>query len=273
MGVNDPEFTDSNSSKELLQDRSKYFHGIGFDLPRIGKILKLGILTEKEALAQGANVVRNTQGFNLNDTVSVAESPSINNTHAHGAFGLYIKSGISFVIDRQNLHMFGIPSSITSDDLNVARPSSRICGEQYIAGSVPTDNIVGVMVPEEMLNKKVTELSLGLKNIGWGQINDKCTKMVAELEKECGYTADISELYELIKRREAIRQQKFGLERDKQEEQVILDMEKYVTGFMEKAYAKKMGKEDVTLRDILEHYLPSTMKVYDTSGSPIQLNK
>jgi len=272
MEVNDQEVISANPKQELLQDKSKYFHGIGFDLPRIPKILKIGILNEKDALAQNANIQRNTRGFNLDDTISVAESPSINNTYDHGAFGLYIKSGISFVIDKQKLHIFGIPSNITSDDLNVARPSSRIRGEQFIEGSVPRDNIVGVMVPKEMLDIKIAELPLGLRNIGWGQINDKCKSLIAEVEKECAYSEDTSKLEEFVQKRELVQQLKGdSLVKGKQEEQIFLEMERVVTGFMERAYAKKLGKEDVRLKDVLEYYLPPAMKVYNTSGASIQL--
>jgi len=49
---------------KILFDRSKYFHGIGFDFLRLKSILEKGILSEQAAQQENINFKRNYGGYN-----------------------------------------------------------------------------------------------------------------------------------------------------------------------------------------------------------------
>lgn len=288
---------------EVLKDPSNLFHGIGFDVFKLIGILNNGILSENAAKEKNLDLARNYDGYNLNDTVSVAESPS--KLQAHGAFNVYIKSGISFII--KNIPVDGIgafkpphddshenyyekdPFIVAFNKLNKTNIStlrlmkmnsyhsvnSRNSGfedEVYIKHKVPIENISGIMIPEESLDRWISELPLELSTIGAGFIQNRCQKLFTDLEQETGYKADQTQFKELIEMRSKINNTEIDFpEKDKIEKKIFNTMDKIVQENIEKGFALKMGKEQVTLRDILKKYLPEGMKLYNSDGKPMAL--
>lgn len=173
---------------EILFDRSKYFHGIGFDFLRLKSIMEKGILSEQSAQQENIDFRKNYGGYNLGDSVSVAESPAINNSFTFGCFGNYIKDGISFIIS--NEHSFKAPKGSARD--------SGYPDEAFIRSKVKKENITGVMIPEDLLNSPLSELPIGLAKMGYAYIDERCRQIVSGLESETGYHADTGQLEELI---------------------------------------------------------------------------
>ncbi|GEM_PF-6237042 len=249
---------------EVLLDKSKLFHGVGFDTIRFKSILEHGILSENAASQRGMNHTRNYGGYNLSDAVSVVESPSIHNTFTFGAFRIYIKDGISFVIDGVN-------------GFKARQGSSRDSGfvdEAYVSHEVPRSNISGVMVPEDALSKPVSELPIGLSHMGYGFVDNRSRRILADLEHELGYKADATALEEIIQQKEALENSDMDyLEKDKGRKELFNAMETNLQSHIGQAYSHHMGKETVTLRDVMTKYLPDGMQIYNSDGFPIDVQQ
>lgn len=270
---------------EVLQDKTKIFHGVGFDTLRFASILEHGLLSERAAQARGHQITRNYGGYNLDDTVSMTASPSAHGTYDHGAFRSYVKEGIGLVVNSRGLDTFAAPPMQESGKFGMMEPMSfrssraslRASGypdEVYAAHEVPPQNIVGVMVPEEKLETPVADLPLGLSKMGYDYIDERCTKMVADIEQRLGYKADTSELEELMRRKWEMETSQIGYaEKDKARKDIFAAMDKFLGSYIGQAYAHDMGKLDVTLDDVLQKYVPEGMQVYNSDGLPIELQR
>jgi len=247
---------------EILYDKSLVFHGVGFDLIRLHNILEKGILSEQAAQTKGVELTRNYGGYNLGDSVSVAESPAINDSFTFECFGNYIKGGISFVIAGE--HAYKAPKGSSRD--------SGYPDEAFVRHEVKRENITGVMVPADLLDTPLADLPLGLAKMGYAYIDNRCRKIISDLETETGYHADATELEELIKKKEEIENQELGyLEKDKQRKDIFTQMEKVISQHVGQAFSQKLGTDHPTLKDALRLYLPESMKVYNSDGFGISL--
>lgn len=227
-------------------------------------ILEKGILSEKEAQKENINFRRNYDGYNLDDSVSVAESPAINNSFTFGCFGNYIKGGISFVIS--NEHSFKAPKGSARD--------SGYPDEVFIRSKVKRENITGVMVPDDLLDSQLSELPLGLAKMGYAYIDERCRQIVSDLESETGYHADTTHLEELIKQKQELELEQRDIDylaKDNDRKAIFEKMEHEMGKIIGLAFAFKLGKENLTLRDVLKVYLPESMKIYNSDGFEILL--
>jgi hypothetical protein len=260
-------FPSQNSEKEpkygeILYDRSKSFHGIGFDFLRMKSILEKGILSEQAAQQEGVSFKRNYGGYNLGDSVSVAESPAINNSFTFGCFGNYIKNGISFVI--ANEHPYKAPKGSSRD--------SGYLDEAFIHERVKRENISGVMIPKDLLDTSLAGLPLGLAKMGYAYVDERCRQIISGIETETGYHADTSRLEELIAKRRELEEKELDYSsKDEQRKAIFDQMEKLMGQLINNAFSQKTGKENPTLRDVLKLYLPESMKIYNSDGFEISL--
>ena len=131
----------------ILEDFNIAFHGISFDYFKMLSILQTGILSYDAALDGGIVINRNYGGYNGDSQVSLSESPSIHGTYNYGAFNVFVKKGISFVIDIGNLYC--IPDT-----------KSGIPGEIYVNYIVPRENIIGIMLPKDLLYTSIDKLNI-----------------------------------------------------------------------------------------------------------------
>ena len=249
---------------EILEDRSKIFHGIGFDLIRLKKILDNGILSEKAAVDRGVDITRNYGGYNLNDSISVGESPVIHGTHTFGAFKNYIANGISFVID-------GVPA------YKAKKGSERDSGyidEAYVSHSISREKIVGIMVPEEILDLPLSKIPVGLAKMGYSYIDNRCRKIIQDLAQECNFADDVSELEDIMRQKAELEESNLEyLEKDGQRRKIFTQMEEFMQGYISKAYSKKLNIPNPTLRNTLFHQIPQEMSLYNSDGFPITIEK
>lgn len=247
---------------EILFDRSKSFHGIGFDFLRLKSILEKGILSELEARQENVNFTRNYGAQNFGYSVFVAESPVINGSFTFGCFGTYIRGGISFVIS--NEHSFKAPKGSARDH---GYPD-----EAFISGRVKRENITGVMIPEDMLNSRLSELPIGLAKMGGDYVDERCRKIVSGLEAETGYHVDTSHLEELMRQKQELEQGDMDyLATDKKRKALLEQMEREMGNIVGLAFAQKLAKKNVTLKDVLDIYLPKSLKTYNSDGFEISL--
>ncbi len=247
---------------EILYDKKLVFHGIGFDIPKLRSILENGILSEQAAQSKGVKLTRNYGGYNLENSVSVAESPSINNSFTFGCFGNYIKNGISFVISEKSAY-------------KVNKGSSQYSGypdEAFIGHEVKKENIVGIMVPTNLLSFPLANLPLDLAKIGCAYTDNRFRRIISDLEIETGYHADTTALEELIKKKKTIENKNLDyVEKHKKRNDIVMQIEKIISQSIETAFAQKLGIDHPTLKDALRLYIPKSIRVYDSNGFDIIL--
>lgn len=249
---------------EILRDRQNIFHGIGFDFIKLKGILENGILSEEAAKEKGVSLSRNYGGYNLKNYVSMAESPSINNSFTFGCFGTFVKDGISFVARKENT--FKAATGSTMD--------SGFVDEIFVRNEVKKENIVGVMLPFDQLDTPIKNLPFETTKMGLGFVDDYCKKTLINLENETDYKTEGVDLEKLIEQKSALESQDNVdyLEKSKVRDKIIDDIGKLMSGYVSEAYSKKSGIENPTLKDVLKLYLPPEMKLYNQNGIGISLS-
>jgi len=249
---------------EILKDKSTIFHGIGFDLIRLQKILDNGILSEQAASDKRVEIIKNYGGYNLSDSISVGESPAINNTYTFGVFKNFIANGISFVIE-------GVS---TFKAMKGEERDSGFIDEAFVYHSIPKKNIKGIMIPEKMLDIPLSKIPIGLSKMGHGYIDNRCRKIIKNLEEEYNFKADTSILEKLMAKKAELEESNLDyLELDAKTEKIFEQMDKFMQVYLSKAYSKKFNISNPTLKDILLQIIPKGMNVYNSDGFPIQIDK
>lgn len=239
----------------ILEDKSLRFHGVGHNVFKYISILQHGILTKQDS----DNVElysKNYGGYNQDDMVSMAISPSEFGTYKHGAFGVYILEGIGFVLkDCQ-----GIRASRTSHD-------SGFIDEEFHMGSIPTSNIVGIIINKELSQKQITDLHL-FENMGTGYVDSTCETIIKYLQKNCSIKdINMDEINNIITTKNNLDSQGLDFfDRMKQEKELISKLNTVLVGYIDRHFKQLLGKEEVSIIDIVEHYNKEHLPIYDETG-------
>ena len=128
------------------------------------------------------------------------------------------------------------------------------------------------MVPENLLDSQISELPLGLAKMGYNYVDERCRRIVIGLEAETGYHADTTNLEELIQKKQELEQKDMNfIAKEKEYKTIFEQMEREMGEIIGLAFANKLGKKSVTLRDVLKFYLPKSIKIYNSDGFEISL--
>lgn len=263
----------SSNYGEILLDRSLLFHGIGFDFARLKGILHHGILSEDEARQRGVRFIRNYDGFNLANTVSVAKPPSIHNTFTNQAFNTYISNGISFIIsgmkvEKDTPRRYSALRSI--DDELEETLNVNFDDEAFVKDYIPLENITGIMAPHTALSKPISELPLVLQGTGIRYIDIRCRAMISFLQVECGFIGDTSSLRSFVERMNNLtRYHDVGVMNEVSD--IVSQIDNFMRLYISRAYDKLFQKENATLRDVLRYYVPPGMRFFNSRGIPMDL--
>lgn len=289
-GAGDNSIQEKHPYGEILLDRSKCFHGLGSDFLRMISILENGLLSKDTADHAGVGIARNHKGgYNLTDSISVAESPSINNTFTSECFDLYIRHGISFVIANENPYK---PEEGSERD-------SKFKDEAFISGKVEKENIVGIMVPENLLEQPLGEIKpefvASSESVAapYSNIAERCWQAINRINLETGYNPDTTKLNDLLQQDQQLEKQgeefvgiiKDSIGKDEEFEKahsgfyennskrvsLVKEIEIEIGKIINDAFKQKLEKENPTLRDVLKTYIPSSIKTYNPEGFEINL--
>lgn len=240
---------------DILADPELLFHGIsGFDITRLKSILNHGILTGGSLTASGRGN-RNFSGYNKDNMVSVAESPSVNNTYRHGAYGAFVANGIGLIIDGKN----SIPDNVTG--------GSGIPGERYVVGDISINNISGVILPSESLDMRIEDLPIGLNRMGSGFVKERVQSILRNLNIDSS-SGEIEAILNELDNNEASSEE--YLARKNKQDDLIMKLDLSLSALISKEYAKESDQEP-TLRNVLRDILPDNLQVYDEDGEEIVL--
>ena len=243
----------------ILEDKSLRFHGVGHNVFKYISILQHGILTKQDS----NNVElysKNYGGYNQDNMISMAISPSEFGTYKHGAFGVFISRGIGFVLkDCQ-----GIRASRTNHD-------SGFADEEFHIGSIPTSNIAGIIINKELSQKRVTDLHL-FDEMGTGYVDSTCETIIKYLQKNCGIKdINMDEINNIITTKNNLGSQDIDFfDRMKQEKELISKLNTVLVGYIDRHFKQLLGKEEVSIIDIVEHYNEEHLPIYDETGALIE---
>lgn len=253
---------------DIFKDKSLLFHGIGSDVTRIKSILTHGVLSENTAKKQGVTINRNYRGHNLNDTVSVAQSPAIHGTFEYAAFGLYIKSGISFILDG----VYGFKAAHGS------RRDSGFVDEVFIRNCAGPDKISGLVIPERYLSAEVSELSIGFGKGATACVIPRAKSVLSQLcsehsyapseEEQAVFNATVDEVSDALTNQDASDSNGRARKSDS-----FNKLDKLVASHVAQAYRLEYGLDRVELRDILVRLLPDNFPIFSEKGYPLSLER
>ena len=215
----------------ILEDKSLRFHGVGHNILKFISILENGILTKNDS-KNTELYTKNYGGYNQDNMVSTTISPSEFGTYTHGAFGTFISEGIGFVLkDCQ-----GIKSSSTLHH-------SGFDDEEFHIGSIEPSKIVGIIANRELMQKKVTDLDI-LKGMGTGFIDSTCYTIISNSEIDFW-------------------------DEQKKEKEFISDLNDIMVKYLNKYFTQLLGKEDISISEIIKFYNERNLPIYDEKGVEI----
>lgn len=248
------------NSENILNDPKYIFHGVGFDTLSLRKILQHGLLSEQASKDMDVKISKNNIGYNLSRYISFSESPATSGMNRKGSFGTYSLKGISLIVDRTK--------NIAIKASKGSRMDSGFPDEVYVATRVAPEDIKGVMINSNFLNRRISELSYGVEKMGTGLIAGRCLQTIQELSDDFGYNEDVSILKRLLGELDSATLKNFPsfVEYDKQVNKLRSEINSFMQSYIESAYNYYLEQEETTLRDVMKHDLPEGMKIYDTDG-------
>lgn len=242
----------------ILEDNNIAFHGINYDYFKMLSILKEGILSQNAAKNSNININRNYKGYNSDNLVSLSESPSIHNTYNYGAFNVFVKKGISFVVDVNDLYC-------------ILDTKSGIPGEVYINYSVPRENIIGIMLPEQMLHTSISQLNI-LADIGTAFIDNYAINFIEQINSTFRTTVSKKEVITLIELKKGVNGDFF----DKYQEikRINMKINEIITNLFDLAFRFEYNLiESPTLIDAITILTEGDIPIYSTNGILLSYKK
>ena len=237
--------------ENILENGNIAFHGINYDYFKMMSILKYGILSQKAAENNGLTINRNYGGYNGNSQVSLSESPSIHGTYNHGAFNVFVKNGISFVIDVSDLHC--IPDN-----------KSGIPGEVYVDYAIPIEKILGIMIPESAAQATIDKLNI-FGDMGTGYVNNYALNFVDMVNSFFEMNFDKNEILKLIEAKNNLSGDYF--DRSKQENLINQQINTTITKMFDLGFRKKYNySESPTLVETITVLTGGNIPIYTTNG-------
>lgn len=233
----------------LLQNNELVFHSIGNDISKLTSILDHGILSKAAACEKQLNIpttygAKGVNGYNGENHISLCRAPFHQDANGYdvGAFGVYARRGITFIVSSDMVQ--SMKKGTTMD--------SGIPGECYISGTISRENITGIMVQTELLDLPLSEINF-LAGGGAGTIHLRAQGLYQYIFKQTGFQDELAWSF--------IQSPAKNYEDRQHYEQVM-------TAFVTQAYA---STNITTMRDFLKLTIPCTMDVYDNRGFKITL--
>lgn len=224
--------------KDIDIDNTNYlYHGIGEDLFKFESILKYGILSEKEATKLHLNFIRNDIGINNDDKISVVKPATRSKDMLRSAFERYMLNGISFIIN----------------DINSEEIHDTYNDEAHVFNKININDIIGIMVPEEIYESKISDLKFIASNT-----------RLENAEKIIDNTIiNISQKF--TNKKNKIDDLKFWIDYQKEnikntntyslnsKSHIINNLQQDISIFLENEYSETLDIKSPTLKDIISY--------------------
>lgn len=243
----------SSEYGDLMKDPDVLFHGINAAIWKIPSILEFGILSKRAARNKGVFLGFNygsetrlgvVNGYNGEAYISCARSPvhvdSVGDRA--GAFGLYIKNGISFAVR-------GI-SAISS--YNLREHDSGIPSEAMVDYHIPSESIIGLVVSISLLSTKIRAINF-LHDGALGAFHLRCKSLLRYLEKKIDIDPSLVTA--------------IAIPIGSEDERVRLEI--LFNGLILKYFSSLIDIESACFIDLLKILVPRGLSIYNTNGFKI----
>lgn len=235
------------------------YHGIGTNLLRYESILKYGILTKDSGTSYTAFSVNSSQAFNGNNNISIVIPHEDTKS---GAINIYVFNGISFLITNEEYSHAYYTNSY-----------SGIFDEGYVDHPIPPSNLSGIIIPTHLKNKRISELSL-LKDVGTNSVVPIAQSIINTLIENGVDPKSFTDTQDLIACYDTINND-YNLsfdQRDQARDQLQIKLDTSLGQKLESYYQEQLGKQDITLIDVIDFYNQSHLPIYDENDVQEQCN-
>ena len=237
-------------------------HSPGVDFSAIESIMKNGIMSANYGKDHGAKVNRNYFGSNLDDTISCIRYLYVNKDVEDSAYNRYVPNGISFLIE-------DVPFISDKNERFIHRSD-----EVLVKDFIPKENIKGILVPEELVNTDLRDLSyIREDSSSYKLVNQKINSISSYIKDNSGIICDYSiELFklgwynrdyeEMIKQGKTIDDNN-QIAKDLHEEikDTIRDLNNVIGYDYYECFSKILSKEDVNVLDIVNYINSKTLNL------------
>lgn len=179
-----------------------YLHSVGFDFFKLESILKNGILSKNKLNERGILSTKNFDGCNFDDYVSVAiygdEFFSMDNS-----YDKHVRGGIIFCIGGidslegekpDNITYYGYKTRTNLVPINMGGYND----ERFVQYEIPVENIKNIILPREIMEKKLTDLSYISNTISLNILESQIKYYLSVVEQKTNSTIDKEEYNTLI---------------------------------------------------------------------------
>lgn len=245
-------------------DKKLCYHSIGFDFFKMESILKYGIVSHYNAIANNIPIYRNFNGNNGEFWISVVDADS--NLICRKAFETYVKEKISFLCYVDEL-VEGVSRPKDNGSLE-PRKSSEYPDEKFVFDKIPLECIQYISIPRAYINSSIKDLDYLFCNSQYEVVKSNVDNYMTELEKLCDITfnhKDISEVLEKMKLKqiENNNQSRIIAQANNDTFNKIMDHMKaelniYIQEYMQIGFAQLLGKnyeEKITLKEVIDFLL------------------
>ncbi len=139
---------------------------------------------------------------------------------------------------------------------------------------VTPEDVVGIIVDEEILYQDLREFTLDLYGAGTAYTNDICADVIKLMIEEYGYEFDYHLLKDLIVKTNSIKVTENNLESVvPMKVQAVQELDNYMSSCIYDFLASKIDKDDVTLKDVIDHFTYKKIPIYNKEGFLIDRSK
>lgn len=239
-------------------------HSPGVDFSAIESIMENGIMSAKYGSEHGAKVNRNYFGSNLDDTISCIRYLYVNKDVEDSAYNRYVPNGVSFLIE-------DVPFISDKNERFIHR-SDEVLVKDFIS----KENIKGILVPEELVNTDLEDLSYIREDASsYTLIKNRADNISSYIKDNsgiiCDYNDFIRELYYLSE------ESKNDSDLDREDlvsefRDVISDLNCEIGSNYRECFSKILGKADINILDIVKYINSKTLNlpIYEIKGRSLR---
>lgn len=228
-------------------------HSPGVDFAAIEGIMKNGIMSLEYGNKHNIEVNRNYFGSNLDDTISCIRYLYVNKEVKDSAYNKYVPNGVSFLIE-------DVPFIFDKDTRFIHRSD-----EVLVKDFIPRDNIKGILVPEELIDTDLEDLSyIREDSSSYSLIKNKVDNISSYIKNNSGLVCDYQdffrELYYLSE--ESRNDSDLNIEELSSEfKDVICDLNYEIGSDFHKCFSKVLNRKDINILDIINYINSRTLNL------------
>ncbi len=244
-------------------DNESCFHGVGSDFFKLESILNNGILSAYSRKKQNLNVSSNFYGSNGSLWISVVDASMVSQNG--DAYRRYIQKGISLYCHVQK---FKEDNTNNISGYADTKNKNEYIDEKYVFDRIEVEQIHSIFIPNEMVEKDVSELNYMICASVYNNINDTVNYYKNEMKKRGFFSIDDAQVNKLLQifinnalafdelsPNDQIRNRdSYSAECDIIKEKINIEVQKWFKNFYSYILKKDLN-EKITVLDVVMHLM------------------